>query len=135
MPLPAAFSYFLLRRLFPKLKQSTTGLYERYREGKIKKEEYLIHKKKVANSIEELSKNKMKILNGIGAKQEQLAWEDELRQVIQSYKDKETYSESDFKNLIDRVDFEGDGIKIKWRFMDHVEPVLRMMLFAEKQVM
>lgn len=118
-----------------KLKQSTTGLYERYREGKIKKEEYLIHKKKVANSIDELVQNKMKILNGIGAKQEQLAWEDKLRQVIQSYKDKETYSESDFKNLIERVDFEGNGIKIKWQFMDNVEPVLRMMMFAEKQVM
>ena len=77
----------------------------------------------------------MKILNGIGAKQEQLAWEDKLRQVIQSYKDKETYSESDFKNLIERVDFEGNGIKIKWQFMDNVEPVLRMMMFAEKQVM
>lgn len=118
-----------------KLKQSTTGLYERYRDGKIKKEEYLIHKKKVASRIDELGQNKMKILNGIGAKQEQLAWEDELRQVIQCYKDKETYSDGDFTNLIERVDFKGDGIKIKWRFMDYVEPVLRMILFAEKQVM
>ena len=118
-----------------KLKQSTTGLYEKYRDGVIDKEEYLIHKKKVSTNIEELVQNKMKILNGIGAKQEQLEWEEEIRNVIQNYKDKETYSEKDFKNLISRVDFEGEAIKIKWKFMDHIEPVLRMMLFSEKQAM
>ncbi|SHL04575.1 Recombinase [Hespellia stercorisuis DSM 15480] len=118
-----------------KLKQSTTGLYEKYRDGIMDKDDYLVHKKKVSTNIDELVQNKMKILNGIGAKQEQLVWEEEIRNVIQSYKDKETYSEKDFNNLISRVDFEGEAIKIKWRFMDHIEPVLRMMLFSEKQAM
>lgn len=54
-----------------KQKQSTIGLHERYREGKISKEGYILQKKQVTMKIEELNYKRLKIINGMGDKREQ----------------------------------------------------------------
>lgn len=118
-----------------KLKQSNAGIYERYRTEKMNKEEYLIQKLKLKEKIEELEKGKMKMLNGIGAKREQESWEQRLREKIERFKNQTVFSDRDYAKLIESVKFVDDvTVKVRWKFMDQVNTVLRYLLIMEKRV-
>lgn len=113
-----------------KLKQSTAGLYEKYREEKFTREEYILQKQKINAKIEELQKNKMKMINGIGAKQEQQDWEKRLQEKIFQWKDQTTFAERDLAELIERVDFVDEkNLRVRWKFMDYAVKVLRYFLY------
>lgn len=102
-----------------KLKQSTSDLYEKYRAGAFTSEEYLLQKKKVKVKIAELGERKLKILNGIGAKQEQEEWEQKLRDTFNTYKGKATFTERELSELIERVDVTVEGnLQVRWKFRD-----------------
>ena len=91
-----------------KLKQSTIGLYEKYCKEKFTREEYFHHKHRINMNIEELEQYKMKIINGIGARQEQEDWEQQLIQKVNRWLNQTTFAEKDLKELIARVDFIDD---------------------------
>lgn len=110
-------------------------LYEKYRTEKISLEEYVVLKKKVNIKIEELGEKKLKIINGIGEKQEQEEWEQKLRDSITNYKNKTIFTEGELAELIKRVDFhfeDGIQIKIRWKFMDFTSKVLPYVMEGQK---
>ena len=116
-----------------KLKQSTASLYEKYRNEKLTKEEYLQQKQKINMKIEELQNNKLKIMNGIGAKQDQQEWEKKLQEKILKWKNQTTFPESDLAELIERVDFvDGKHLRVRWKFMDYTVKVLKYIMAEQK---
>lgn len=119
-----------------KLKQSTVDLHEKYRTEKISREEYIVLKKKTYMKIDELDEKKLKIINGIGEKQEQEEWEQKLRQTITMYKSRTVFTEGELAKIIKRVDlyFEnGMQIRIRWNYMDFITKMLPYVL-AEKKI-
>lgn len=102
-----------------KLRQSTLGLHERYKDGKISRETYMLHKKQANMKTDELKEKKLKICNGIGDKNEQEKREQELSDIINKFRDKKSFTERELLELIERVEiYSEEEIKVKWRFMD-----------------
>ena len=67
----------------------------------------------------------MKIINGIGARQEQEDWEQQLIQKVNRWLNQTTFAEKDLKELIARVDFIDDKrLQVRWKFMDYEANIL-----------
>jgi len=112
-----------------KLLQSKMGLYERYRDNSISKEEYLLRKRQLTIQIEEIEARKVKIVNGIGNKEEQVKLEERLAQIIKEYKDKEEFAYEDIFQLVSKVIVRSEqDVSVVWRFKDITEDIMRYML-------
>ena len=112
-----------------KLLQSKMGLYERYRDNSISKEEYLLRKRQLTIQIEEIEARKVKIVNGIGNKEEQVKLEERLAQIIKEYKDKEEFEYEDISQLVGKVIVRSEqDVSVVWRFKDITEDIMRYML-------
>ena len=101
------------------LRQSTLGLHERYKDGKISREAYILQKTQTNMKIDEMKEKKLKICNGIGDKNEQERWEQELSDIVIKFRDKKSFMKRELKEMIERVEIYSEKeIKVKWRFMD-----------------
>jgi hypothetical protein len=116
-----------------KLRQSTFGLHERYKEGKFSKEAYMLQKRQANMKMDELKEKKLKICNGIGDKNEQEKWEQELSDLINKFRDKKSFTERELLELIERVEIYSEKeIKVKWRFMDFTAKATEYLIRAQK---
>ncbi|MFA9376114.1 MAG: recombinase family protein [Lachnotalea sp.] len=116
-----------------KLRQSTLGLHERYKDGKIIREAYMLQKRQANMKMDELKEKKLKICNGIGDKNEQEKWEHDLSDIINKFRDKKSFTERELLELIERVEIYSEKeIKVKWRFMDFTTKATEYLIRAQK---
>lgn len=115
-----------------RLRQSTIGLNQRYHEGQFTKEMYVLQKEKIKMQIEELQVKKLKILNGIGNKEEQDEWVKKLEDMINEYKDKVSFTDMELSALIEKVDvYSQSEFKVKWRFMDFSSKIINYFIITQ----
>ncbi len=111
-----------------KLMQSKMSLYERYRDGVITKDEYILRKQQITMQIDELESKKVQIANDIGSKEEQDQLEQKMRELIEKYKNMKEISYSDISEFASKVIVTTDvDVSVVWRFEDIGKQLIRLL--------